>query len=424
MEEGSYQFWKTVFDGVATCGRRVEIDMHAKGMDQTMTDTAVATGLPIKISPKYWAEHFGMPYHQADIREVERPKAGRVATGLMKFSAGSRSFLRYGYGDLLREDRKWGVLHRIWPGTQRLLLWGDPLTAAAHSRAFSFCGSDGVEIMEPLSFKGRRGSGIAGNRTAYADASLAPRWDWEKYEYGHASHLGAAAAQSRLRPTAGAGIEFAFRRGGLGAGCSAGMRPDLPTIRRRTCRRQPIIATGPRFTSISRWWTRSIRGLIRILRRRRCLARSVRWILNCSRGSSDFAEELLKERSGMYSIADRRWRSGLRTRGGGVAAACGGGGGGIGEGASGVPADGDRYRTAGGAGAVLWGEVPGGRAVSDSRADGESRGAGGVFGAVSGGAGDLGGAGESGEGCVRSGYYGRGVAAVARALAGAAAGYR
>ena len=185
VEEGSYQFWKTVFEGVATCGRKVGIDMHAKGMDQTMMDTAVATGLPITISPKYWAEHFGMPYHQADIREVERPKPGREGTGLMKLSAGSRSFLRYGYGDLLREDRKWGVLHRIWPGTQRLLLWGDPLTAAAHSRAFRFCGSDGVEIMEPLSFKGRRGSGIAGNRTAYADPSLAPRWDWEKYEYSH-----------------------------------------------------------------------------------------------------------------------------------------------------------------------------------------------------------------------------------------------
>jgi hypothetical protein len=185
VEEGSYQFWKTVFEGVATCGRKVEIDMHAKGMDQTMMDTAVATGLPIKISPKYWGEHLGMPYHQADIREVERPKPGHEATGLMKLSSGSRSFLRYGYGDLLREDRKWGVLHRIWPGTQRLLLWGDPLTAAAHSRAFGFCGSEGVEIMEPLSFKGRRGSGMAGNRTAYADASLAPRWDWEKYEYGH-----------------------------------------------------------------------------------------------------------------------------------------------------------------------------------------------------------------------------------------------
>ena len=185
VEEGSYEFWKTVFEGVATCGRKVEIDMHAKGMDQTMIDMAVATGLPVKISPKYWAEHMGMPYMQAEIRELEQPKPGREAKGLMKFSAGSRSFLRYGYGDLLREDRRWGVLHRIWPGTQRILIWGDPLTAAAHSRAFQFCGSDGVEIMEPLSFKGRRGSGLAGNRTAYADTSLAPRWDWEKYVYSH-----------------------------------------------------------------------------------------------------------------------------------------------------------------------------------------------------------------------------------------------
>ena len=43
--------------------------------------------------------------------------------------------------------------------------------------------------MEPLSFKGRRGSGIAGGggggRCAYADASLKPRWDWEKYLYSY-----------------------------------------------------------------------------------------------------------------------------------------------------------------------------------------------------------------------------------------------
>jgi hypothetical protein len=185
VEEGSYEFWKTVFEGVATCGRKVEIDMHSKGMDQTMLDLGVATGLPLKVSPKYWAEHLGMPYHQADIRELERPRPGREATGLMKLSSGSRSFTRYGYADLLREDRKWGVLHRIWPGTQRLLIWADPLTAAAHSRAFSFCGSDGVEIMEPLSFKGRRGSGLAGDRAGYADPSLRPRWDWEKYVYSH-----------------------------------------------------------------------------------------------------------------------------------------------------------------------------------------------------------------------------------------------
>ena len=183
VNEGSYNFWKTIFDGVATCGRTVEIDLHAKGLNQTMIDLAVATGLPVNISPKYWAEHLGMPYHQADIRAFDIPKPSTVTTELMSLSTGSRSFIRYGYGDLLREDRRFGVLHRVWPGTQRLLLWGDPLVSAAHSRAFSFCGSAGVELMEPLSFKGRRGSGIAGDRCGYLDSSLKPRWDWEKYLY-------------------------------------------------------------------------------------------------------------------------------------------------------------------------------------------------------------------------------------------------
>lgn len=183
VNEGSYEFWQTVFEGVATCGRKVEIDMHAKGMDQAMIDSAVATDMPIVISPKYWAEHMGMPYHQADIRKLEIPKPDKETSVLMNLSEGSRSFIRYGYGDLLKEDRRYGVLHRIWPGTQRLLLWGDPVTGAAHSRAFSFCGSAGAELMEPLSFKGRRGSGIAGGRIGYLDASLKPRWDWEKYLY-------------------------------------------------------------------------------------------------------------------------------------------------------------------------------------------------------------------------------------------------
>jgi hypothetical protein len=184
VEEGSYDFWKTVFEGVATCGRKVEIDLHTKGLDQTMLDVAAATRQPIRVSPKFWAEHLGLPYHQADIRPIEAT-AGEQFSGQLKISQGSRNFLRYGYGDLLREDRKWSVTYRVWPGTQRLLLWGDPLTGAAYSRAFSFCGSDGAEIMEPLSFKGRRASGIAGDRCGYADKSLRPRWDWEKYLYSY-----------------------------------------------------------------------------------------------------------------------------------------------------------------------------------------------------------------------------------------------
>jgi len=184
VTEGSYDFWKTVFQGVSSCGRTISLDMHTKGMDETMEKVGLDTGLPVQLSPKYWAEHMGLPYQQTDIRVMEQPKADAdKMTGLMKFSAGTRSFLRYGYGDLLTENRPWKVVYRIWPGTQRLLLWSDPDAAAAHSRAFSFCGSNGVEVMEMLSFKGRRGSGVAGNRTAYADASLVPRWDWQKYLY-------------------------------------------------------------------------------------------------------------------------------------------------------------------------------------------------------------------------------------------------
>jgi hypothetical protein len=186
VAEGSYAFWKTVFQGLTQCGRTVGLDMHAKGMDSEMIEVALSTGLPVSISPKFWAEHMGLPYHQAGIRPTEMPPQGRKDEGFFSKSSGSRSFLRYGYGDLLVEGRRYDVLHRIWPGTQRLLLWGDPVFASAYSRAASFCGSSGMELFEPLSFKGRKGSGLPGGRDGYADASLkSVDGDFEKYALGY-----------------------------------------------------------------------------------------------------------------------------------------------------------------------------------------------------------------------------------------------
>jgi hypothetical protein len=137
IAEGSYDFWRTVFDGVKRCGRRVEIDLHAKGIDQTMIANARwSTGMPVNLSPKYWAEHRGMPYHQAAIRELEMPVAGHTGAGLMTLSEGARVFTRYGYADLLRDDRRYTVRHRVFSGTQRLLLSGDAAWPAAYSRAY------------------------------------------------------------------------------------------------------------------------------------------------------------------------------------------------------------------------------------------------------------------------------------------------
>lgn len=188
VPEGSYGFWKTVFDGVVQCGRRIAIDLHPKGVDREMIRVALQTGLPVTLSPKYTAEHMGLPAHQASIRPVEREPSVRegdqFVARLMSRSAGDLRYTRYGYGDFLTEDRDYGVFFRIWPGTQRLLLWGDPSLAAGFGRHGSFGGCLGVEIFEPLSFKGRRGSGAAGGRDAYLDASLRPEvGDWEKYLY-------------------------------------------------------------------------------------------------------------------------------------------------------------------------------------------------------------------------------------------------
>jgi hypothetical protein len=42
-----------------------------------------------------------------------------------------------------------------------------------------------VEWCEPLSFKGKKGGGLPGGRCAYLDASLSPKWDWQKFEYSY-----------------------------------------------------------------------------------------------------------------------------------------------------------------------------------------------------------------------------------------------
>jgi hypothetical protein len=182
IAEGDYAFWRMAFSGVTAAGRPIEINMHAKGLDEATIDVARQTGLPVAVSPKYLAEHMGLPYHASAIREREYPPKVEV-TNREKLSLGARKFLRYSYGDLLSADRDWKVIYRMWPGTQRVLMWGDPLFAAQYGRSASFCGSDGLEWMEPLTFKGRAGSGVTGGRFGYRSGELATQHDWQKYAY-------------------------------------------------------------------------------------------------------------------------------------------------------------------------------------------------------------------------------------------------
>ena len=184
IPEGSYEFWQTVFEAIAHAGRTIEIDMHAKGVDERMIDIAVATGMPVKLGAKYSAEHQSLGYQQADIRPLEIPHGtlSRTDESLFRLSSGSRSFTRYGYADFLREGARYKLWFRLWPGTQRHLLSVDPEMAGAYARTASFCGAAGLDLMEPLTFKGREGSGQPGGRCAYSDTSLNPPQDWQKYD--------------------------------------------------------------------------------------------------------------------------------------------------------------------------------------------------------------------------------------------------
>jgi len=178
IPEGSYPFWQTLFEAIPAARtpdgkpRTIEIDMHSKGLDQKMIEIARATGMPVKAGAKYWAEHLGLGYQQADIRATEYPRVG--VTGTFAVSEGARNFTRYGYGDFYQQGIGLDLLFRVQPGTQKHLLWGDPALAAGYGRAANFCGAAGMEFFEPLTFKGREGSGHPGGRNAYADASLAP----------------------------------------------------------------------------------------------------------------------------------------------------------------------------------------------------------------------------------------------------------
>jgi hypothetical protein len=186
IPEGSYPFWETLFSAIPAARtsdgkpRTIEIDMHAKGLNQEMIDIAHKTGMPVKAGAKFWAEHLGLGYQQADIRATEYPRTG--VTGTFAVSSGLRQFTRYGYGDFYQHGSDVDLLYRVWPGTQKHLLWGDPALAAGYGRAANFCGAAGMEICEPLFFKGREGSGHLGGRNAYADATLGdPSLDTAKF---------------------------------------------------------------------------------------------------------------------------------------------------------------------------------------------------------------------------------------------------
>ncbi len=204
VPEPTHEFWRVVLGGLPDVGRAVGLDLHAKGVGDDLLAITTDLGVPLTLSAKHWGEHQGLPYHQSSIREKERLGRRRTDSGDAAKGTGhpdarakgtqttsQRSFTRYGYGDFAHTDRPYSLLHRVWPGTQRVLLWGDPALAAGYGRHGRFADALGLEWFEPLSFFGKKDSSTTGSpggartsRALYRDRALqAAGDDWRKYRY-------------------------------------------------------------------------------------------------------------------------------------------------------------------------------------------------------------------------------------------------
>ena len=129
-------FASNLFEVMKADGSGKKIYVHSKGLTNAMIQKAAAAGVKIIISPKYWMEQMGMPFHPTHInRENQLDR-------------------RHGYADLLRFPQTYDIYWRLWNGgTTRILLWGDPDYARRFAASTHLYGAVGFDVNEPLATK-------------------------------------------------------------------------------------------------------------------------------------------------------------------------------------------------------------------------------------------------------------------------------
>jgi hypothetical protein len=110
--------------------------LHSKGLTDPMIRNAVDIGVNFKISPKYWMEQLGMPFHPTHINRPDQMNR------------------RHTYSDMLSYPQKYKLYWRLWNGgTTRILLWGDPEYARRFAESTHLYDGTGFDVNEPLATK-------------------------------------------------------------------------------------------------------------------------------------------------------------------------------------------------------------------------------------------------------------------------------
>jgi hypothetical protein len=137
-------FWYSMIDAIASTGRRIRLDIRAKGVTDDLINYGLNKGLDITVTTKYWCEHAALPYHISKLRKEELDTIENM-----------NSSRRYSYGDLLRRPHWYDMIYRLWNyGSINLFLWGDADYCRRFSKSLHMGDGIGFEVNSPLSLKG------------------------------------------------------------------------------------------------------------------------------------------------------------------------------------------------------------------------------------------------------------------------------
>lgn len=153
-------------------GRKIKLELRAKGMTDRMVKHAEKEGLSLTVSTKYCCEHAGLPYHLSRMRTQE-----------LSWLDNLNMARRYSYSDLLKKPREYGLLYRLWGnGSSDLFTWGDADYVRKFVESMKLGEADGYEVIPPLTLKGGREFDKHTQWKLFSDEKFQPPgWEGERY---------------------------------------------------------------------------------------------------------------------------------------------------------------------------------------------------------------------------------------------------
>ena len=195
-------FWRDVFQMMKATAPNLRLDLRAKGLPDSVIQSALDAGVHFRITTKYWMEQMGLPFHPTHINQQNQ------------FDR------RHSYADLLRYPQRYKMHWRLWNGgTTRVLLWGDPDYARRFVESTHLYDGDGFEVNEPLCTKME-----AQPHDAKPFDLLTPAYRYYDYEFERYWHFFQVFGRLGYNPDTPAG------------GLAAGVREALRQRRRAVCR--------------------------------------------------------------------------------------------------------------------------------------------------------------------------------------------